>query len=210
MYAFEARIFDSRLGRFFSKDPLEAKYASWSPYIFAGCNPIRYVDVLGMGPGDRFGSIDEAAIVFAKNYNDNSIVERREYGTAIIKVVKKDQVYYTYVTPRRGLIGTVLPPNPIFRKVVAYAHTHSEGTSDGDYNEFSQEDYYYVAGMGKPFYLVTPNGSLLKIDPNKKYPFDKNYEEIKTDESITKKKQPYASIRCDCVFLMYYYNKQLS
>lgn len=51
-YAFEARIYDGRLGRFLSIDPLAPKYAMLSPYCFAANSPIRLVDILGLGPGD--------------------------------------------------------------------------------------------------------------------------------------------------------------
>jgi RHS repeat-associated protein len=47
--AFEARIYDPRLGRFFSVDPLEFKYPSQSTYCFASNNPIALIDYLGMG-----------------------------------------------------------------------------------------------------------------------------------------------------------------
>jgi RHS repeat-associated protein len=50
--AFEARIYDPRLGRFLSIDPIAPKYPMLSPYCFAANSPIRLVDVLGLGPGD--------------------------------------------------------------------------------------------------------------------------------------------------------------
>jgi len=50
--AFEARIYDPRLGRFLSIDPFAPKYPMLSPYCFAANSPIRLVDVLGLGPGD--------------------------------------------------------------------------------------------------------------------------------------------------------------
>ena len=50
--AFEARIYDSRLCRFFSCDPLEAEYAYQSTYVFAHNSPIALIDYLGMGPND--------------------------------------------------------------------------------------------------------------------------------------------------------------
>jgi|TARA_B110000967_G_C18892861_1_gene568549 RHS repeat-associated protein len=46
---FGARIYDSRLGRFFSTDPIVYPY--WSPYQYDGNSPISVKDVLGMGPG---------------------------------------------------------------------------------------------------------------------------------------------------------------
>ncbi len=45
--AFEARIYDSRLGRFLSLDPKWFDYPHYSPYIFAGNNPIWKIDFEG-------------------------------------------------------------------------------------------------------------------------------------------------------------------
>ncbi len=41
---FGARIYDSRLGRWMSVDPLAGKYPSMSPYNCMGDNPIYYID----------------------------------------------------------------------------------------------------------------------------------------------------------------------
>ncbi|MDP2176230.1 MAG: RHS repeat-associated core domain-containing protein [Bacteroidota bacterium] len=46
-YDFGARIYDSRLGRWLSLDPLMEKYPSFSPYNFAGCSPITFYDADG-------------------------------------------------------------------------------------------------------------------------------------------------------------------
>ena len=46
---FGARIYDSRLGRFLSIDPLFQEYPYWSPYLFAGNNPVYYIDENGEG-----------------------------------------------------------------------------------------------------------------------------------------------------------------
>lgn len=46
-YDFGARIYDSRLGRWMSMDPLQKKYPFNSPYSFCANNPIVYVDYDG-------------------------------------------------------------------------------------------------------------------------------------------------------------------
>ena len=43
-YWTDARMYDTRLGRWMSTDPKEAKYAMYSPYIGLGDNPIAMVD----------------------------------------------------------------------------------------------------------------------------------------------------------------------
>jgi RHS repeat-associated protein len=44
---FGARIYDGRLGRWLSVDPLQKKYPSLSPFIFTNNNPIIYIDFDG-------------------------------------------------------------------------------------------------------------------------------------------------------------------
>jgi RHS repeat-associated protein len=45
---FEARIYDARLGRFLSRDPLSYNYPFISPYNFSRNNPILFIDEHGM------------------------------------------------------------------------------------------------------------------------------------------------------------------
>ncbi|OMP80019.1 RHS repeat-associated core domain-containing protein, partial [[Flexibacter] sp. ATCC 35208] len=48
--AFEARAYDSRVGKFLSIDPLTKNYPNNSPYIFGANNPVTFIDALGMWP----------------------------------------------------------------------------------------------------------------------------------------------------------------
>lgn len=43
-YDFGARIYDPRIGRFLSMDPLASKYPAISPYVFVANNPIFFID----------------------------------------------------------------------------------------------------------------------------------------------------------------------
>jgi RHS repeat-associated protein len=47
-YDFGARMYDGRLGRWLSLDPLMKKYIDFTPYNFAINSPIYYIDVNGM------------------------------------------------------------------------------------------------------------------------------------------------------------------
>jgi len=49
VYAFEARIFDSRIARWFSTDPREGDYAWQSTYAYYKNSPISTLDFLGKG-----------------------------------------------------------------------------------------------------------------------------------------------------------------
>src|SRR5262249_23155272 len=54
------RIYDPRLGRFLSVDPLTEKYPWYTPYQFAGNKPIEFIDIDGMEEGapDRWAERD--------------------------------------------------------------------------------------------------------------------------------------------------------
>jgi RHS repeat-associated protein len=56
---FGARIMDVRLGRFLSVDPFYNKFPNQSSYIYAGGNPIQYIDVEG---GFKFDPKEAAKI----------------------------------------------------------------------------------------------------------------------------------------------------
>ncbi len=49
-YDFGARIYDGRLGRWFSVDPKASKMPAWSPYSFCFNNPLIFVDPDGQYP----------------------------------------------------------------------------------------------------------------------------------------------------------------
>lgn len=34
-------------------DPASENYKSWSPYVYGADNPLRFIDIEGLGPGDR-------------------------------------------------------------------------------------------------------------------------------------------------------------
>ncbi|HEY9259743.1 RHS repeat-associated core domain-containing protein, partial [Chitinophaga sp.] len=57
------RIYDPRLGRFLSVDPLSPKYPWYTPYQFAGNNPIKFIDMDGLEPASV--SIDGNQIVYS-------------------------------------------------------------------------------------------------------------------------------------------------
>jgi len=67
-YDFGARIYDSRLGRWLSLDPLAVKYPDLSPYHFSSCNPILFVDYDGKDYGVHINHNTETIIIKATYY----------------------------------------------------------------------------------------------------------------------------------------------
>ncbi len=66
---FGDRIYDPRLGRWLSIDPLQKKYPYLSPYIFAGNNPIKFVDYDGKDFGVHVNHDTKTIIVSATFYS---------------------------------------------------------------------------------------------------------------------------------------------
>tara|TARA_R110000782_G_scaffold5853_3_gene20230 strand:+ start:28732 stop:29751 length:1020 start_codon:yes stop_codon:yes gene_type:complete len=52
IYDYGFRIYDARIAKFTSVDPLAPEYPFWSPYHFAGLNPIKFIDLDGKEPTD--------------------------------------------------------------------------------------------------------------------------------------------------------------
>jgi RHS repeat-associated protein len=48
MYDYGMRIYDPRIARFLSVDPLTAEYPWYTPYQFAGNKPIAFIDLDGL------------------------------------------------------------------------------------------------------------------------------------------------------------------
>ena len=52
-YDYGFRIYNPQLGRFLSVDPLTNTYPYYTPYQFAGNNPILFIDLYGYGPQEE-------------------------------------------------------------------------------------------------------------------------------------------------------------
>ncbi len=74
------RVYDPRVGRFLSFDPLSKEYTEFSPFHFAGNNPIRNLDRDGGEPLDyswkwqykRF-SVDGGNMIYSRNVMDRKL-----------------------------------------------------------------------------------------------------------------------------------------
>jgi RHS repeat-associated protein len=70
---FGARVYDSRLGRFLTRDPQEKIFVYQSTYCYASNNPIRFVDVNGEGPG-----LDLKSLQGNKNFRGLTVQDTRQ------------------------------------------------------------------------------------------------------------------------------------
>jgi RHS repeat-associated protein len=70
---FGSRIFDPRLGRFLSIDPLQKKYPNLTPYNFTGNSPIVFVDYDGEDFGIKIDHDAKTIIIVADIYTTSKI-----------------------------------------------------------------------------------------------------------------------------------------
>lgn len=98
-YDFGDRIYDSRLGKWLSLDPLQAKFPMLSPYTFVANNPIFYIDPDGRDIGvsvtkNKDGSTTVVLTINAKMVNMSS---NKTVGmmSSLISAIEAD-VYQVY------------------------------------------------------------------------------------------------------------------
>ncbi|MBO4660073.1 MAG: DUF4329 domain-containing protein [Prevotella sp.] len=182
LYDYGARWYDAtgRLG-FTTIDPLCEEDYSVSPYVYCRDNPIKYVDKIGLAPGDPFKTMDEAAFNFGLIYNYWSIKKNAEYTGAIYQYEKDGTTFYSYMASspqgksksNYNNLDTSTVPNGIRPQIVATIHTHgaddSMTSTPHEGNEFSKTDinadvknYKNSKGRIKAGYLCTTNGTLMK------------------------------------------------
>ena len=77
LHAFEYRMHDTRIGRFWSVDPLAAKFPWWSTYQFAGLMPTWYRELEGLEPLTNGNYYGQGAIASVRD-DDNKPVPNTE------------------------------------------------------------------------------------------------------------------------------------
>jgi RHS repeat-associated protein len=66
---FGARYYDSRIGRFLSVDRYAQKYLSLSPFSYAACNPVLFIDVNGDSIWISYGDGNRCYFMNGRAYN---------------------------------------------------------------------------------------------------------------------------------------------
>lgn len=172
--SFTHRVEDTRLGRFFSTDPLTKKYPFYSPYSFSGNRVIDAIELEGLEPYILFKTEKDAALNFGGQFNGKSIKLGVEFAANIYKKVARDgNTYYYYDDPNKGDAASSRHPFGIVEwfkgaTKTARIHAHGEYLPQYDNNNFSTTDMNNSESASEKAYVTTPNGSLKKYEPNTK------------------------------------------
>lgn len=107
-YDYKFRIYDPRLGRFLSVDPLDGTYAYLSSYQFAGNNPVKFIDRDGLEPAESpgawnltskpqnyYGGSCQMYTIKATDVKTEKIKEFYIFQRELPKMIGHEYLYYT-------------------------------------------------------------------------------------------------------------------
>ena len=166
LYFAQARYFDPATSRFISEDYVRDG-VNW--YVHCYNNPLIFVDLDGLAPGDPFDSLNDAAKDFGKTTNPKSIKEDWEYGTYFYSWDEKGGTNYSYTEPHKGPVRNNVPvvdenpPIPTGTKWEGAGHTHGMWADDNRANNnFSWDDIGKAQQFNPnvPLFVVLPSGEI--------------------------------------------------
>ena len=104
-YDFGARIYDSRVGRWLARDPLEATYPHVGHYIFALNNPIFYLDPDGKDVITHHTKIaEDGTVVKITTVESSNVKWKVNDQTTESGLTAYNQVQYNTVDNRKGIL----------------------------------------------------------------------------------------------------------
>jgi RHS repeat-associated protein len=173
LYDYGYRDYSPATARFTTTDPVRDG-TNWFAYV--NNDPVNWIDLWGLLPGDVFSSELDAIKDFSMTYNDDSIRNNREYSSSVFsfRSQKTGEYLYSYTVPNRGSSSKSTPSLPFGGgvNIDSYIHTHGAYANNAktseqqyDYNIPSPSDQSFAFQNDKTIYTVGPAGAVNKFDP---------------------------------------------
>jgi len=104
-YTTEYRLFDTRIAKFLSVDPLYSVSPGWSPYRLLYCNPLNWIDPSGLLEWSPQKNSD-GSVSYISEEKDNMSTFKEQYGLTenqAINIFKKNNIS-TKETLKKGVV----------------------------------------------------------------------------------------------------------
>ncbi len=152
-YHFDTRMHDPQLGRFLSIDLLSDKYSSQSTYVYAANNPIRYVDFMGMGPGD--------VSQYERNVQETSVATVEVDGKKVTQITSHTETTTANDFELTTKYGPV--PKGLITKTTSTTTVHVNGDGEIIGTTFSQSSQSNEELGGDNFKEISSQGGTVDI-----------------------------------------------
>lgn len=163
LYLARYRAFDPSFGRWINRDPIGER-GGLNLYSYVANNPVRWVDLSGLAPGEPYPSADAAASQAIRDINPTSIKLNQEFGG---RVYQNPDGTYSYTAPVPGTEDRV-PTGEVPEGKQDAGDYHTHGRPDPrypSYEDFSDRDKANHDYDETPGYLGTPSGVIKKYWP---------------------------------------------
>ncbi len=197
-YDYGFRIYDPRLGRFLSVDPLISSFPYYTPYQFAGNIPIAAIDLDGLEEyviiyyKDQHGVTTNIQIRTVKDINGSLLDQQVHKNPDTKKIAKGNVLVFESTLDKNGkeIFKIVESRNKKDAKLTSQElklynkyrvqEKESGQTQSLNYNEYESKDFEnsetntfnseMILSTSKPLVPITFQGQ--KLSPNKKFTFE--------------------------------------
>jgi len=167
------RDYDSSTGRYLESDPIGLR-GGLNTFAYAAGNPLRWIDRLGLKPGDCYPTLAKAAANALSDINRTSIDDDIEYAG---RINQNPDGSYSYTAPNPGSQHESDGGQPDLAVMAGAYHTHGDYQAGWSNENFSPKDRlkadvynqwarHFAKYNHYTEFLGTPKDNYRAYDPN--------------------------------------------